>query len=194
MIAGRKVRCAAVMLHAALGALILGAVSTLGDLTWEVLRLRHRVGYGLAHGAVVCLCVGAVIGWRTRRAALGAAAGLVIGVAAAAVFYLLAPVLRYSAMFPAWMFFWVCFAFLQAWLDGTQSYKRAAVRGLGAAVLSGLAFYAISGIWTRPSPAGPDYVRNFLSWTVAFFPGFAALFAFPDAGSFSGASPRHTTR
>ena len=42
---------------------------------------------------------------------------------------------------------------------------------------TGLAFYAISGIWTRPSPDGPNYVRNFLSWTFAFLPGFAALFA-----------------
>jgi hypothetical protein len=49
------------------------------------------------------------------------------------------------------------------------------VRGLGAAALSGVAFYGISGIWTNPAPGGPDYLRHFGSWTVAFLPGFAAL-------------------
>jgi hypothetical protein len=79
-------------------------------------------------------------------------------------------------MFPAWMFFWVCFALLQEQLEPSRDYRFAAIRGLAAALLSGLAFYAISGIWTRPSPEGPDYVRNFISWTFAFLPGFAALF------------------
>jgi hypothetical protein len=65
---------------------------------------------------------------------------------------------------------------LQVQLDRSHAYGNAAVRGVVAAILSGLAFYAISGIWTRPSPEGPNYVRNFLSWTFAFFPGFAALF------------------
>ena len=168
------------MTLALVGALILAAVSTLGDFTWAALGLRHRAAYGLAHGAAVCLAVGAVVGWRSRRALPGAITGIVIGIAAAGLFYLLAPGLRYSAMFPAWMFFWLCFAVLQVQLDGSRAYGNAAVRGLAAAILSGLAFYAISGIWTRPSPEGPNYVRNFLSWTFAFFPGFAALFAARD--------------
>jgi hypothetical protein len=165
------------MWHAILGALMLGAFSTLGDYVWEALRLRHRMGYGLVHGAMICLCVGAVVGWRARRAPLGAAAGPLIGVAAAGVFYALAPVLGYGAMFPAWMFLWICFAFLLAWLERGRAYTPAAVRGLAAAVLSGAAFYLISGIWTSPSPQGPDYLRHFLSWSFAFLPGFAALFA-----------------
>jgi hypothetical protein len=163
--------------HAIAGALLLGAVSTLGDFVWAAFRLQHRMGYGLAHGAVVCLCVGLVIGWRARRAALGAAAGPFVGVAAAGLFYMLAPALGYSAMFPAWMFFWICFGLLQAQLDPRKRYAAAVWRGVAAAVLSGLAFYAISGIWTRPSPGGPDYVRHLWSWTMAFLPGFAALFA-----------------
>ena len=173
------------MTQAIVGALILGALSTFGDFVWEALSLRHRVAYGLAHGAVICLAVGAVVGWRARRAALGAAAGMVIGMAAAGLFYILAGTLRYSAMFPAWMFFWICFAALQAQLGGTRAYPAAAVRGLMAAALSGLAFYAISGIWTRPSPEGPNYLRHFLSWTFAFFPGFAALFTRHRQSSFT---------
>ena len=165
------------MLHAVVGALLLGAVSTLGDFVWAAFQLRHRMGYGLVHGAVICLCVGAVIGWRSGRMRLAAAAGPFIGVAAAGVFYILAAAIGYNAMFPAWMFFWICFAFLQASLARSHDYGTALVRGLAAAVISGLAFYAISGIWTRPSPGGPDYVRNFLAWSFAFLPGFVALFA-----------------
>jgi len=164
------------MLHAVIGALALGAVMTLGDYAWEALRLRHRVGYGMAHGALMCVCVGAVIGSRAGRVGLGTAAGPFVGVAAAGLFYMLAPAMRYSAMFPAWMFFWICFAILQAFLQRDGSLKGAAIRGIVAAILSGLAFYAISGIWTEPQPGGPNYVRNFLSWSFAFLPGFVALF------------------
>jgi hypothetical protein len=158
------------MLHTAIAALVLGAF------VWEALQLRHRTAYGLAHGAAVCLAVGMMVGWRARRPGVGAAVGPLIGVAAAGLFYMLAPMLRYNAMFPAWMFFWLCFALLQEQLEWSRDYRFAAIRGLAAALLSGLAFYAISGIWTQPSPEGPDYVRNFISWTFAFLPGFAALF------------------
>ena len=165
------------MLHAIVGALLLGAVSTVGDYVWAAFQLRHRMGYGLVHGAVVCLCVGAVIGWRSGRVGLAAATGPFIGVAAAGVFYILRTAIGYNAMFPAWMFFWICFAFLQAALDRSRDYGPALARGLAAAFISGLAFYGISGIWTRPSPGGPDYARHSLAWSVAFLPGFVALFA-----------------
>jgi hypothetical protein len=79
-------------------------------------------------------------------------------------------------MFPAWMAFWICFAFVQAALDQSRSYAPAAVRGLIAAGLSGLAFYSISNIWTQPPPGGPNYLRHFVYWSFAFLPGFAALF------------------
>jgi class 3 adenylate cyclase len=44
-----------------------------------------------------------------------------------------------------------------------------------AALLSGAAFWAISGIWLEREPGGPNYAWNFLCWTFAYFPGFAAL-------------------
>jgi hypothetical protein len=168
------------MVYTVIGALVLGAVSTIGDYVWAAMNLRHRVAYGLAHGAVVCLSVGMMVGWRAGRPALAAGAGPFIGVAAAGLFYILAPMFGYQAMFPAWMFFWLCFALLQEQLEPSRDYRFAAMRGLAAAMLSGAAFYAISGIWTRPSPGGPDYLRNFLSWTFAFLPGFAALFVGKD--------------
>lgn len=161
---------------AALAALFLGAIMTLGDFVWAAAHVQHRVAYGVAHGAVMCLCIGAVIGLRARRIAAGALAGPIIGVAAAALFYLLAPRLHWSAMLPAWMLFWILFALLQHKLAGREPARRAIVRGLAAAILSGVAFYAISGIWTSHAPGGPNYAVNFVSWTFAFLPGFLALF------------------
>lgn len=164
------------MLYALVASLILAAVSTLGDFVWAALRLRHQMVYGLIHGAVICLCIGGLVGFRQRRPLAGLLAGPVIGLVAAAGFYVLAPWLRYGAMFPMWMLLWILFALLQARLSPVWGPHQAVFRGVVAALCSGLAFYAISGIWTEPAPGGPNYVRHFLSWTVAFLPGFAALF------------------
>ena len=164
------------MAYAVIAAVALGAVMTFGDYIWAVLQLRHRMWYGLVHGAVTCLCIGIVIGVRERRLAQGLIAGPVIGLIAAGAFYALAPWLRYSAMFPAWMLFWICFALLQDRLGPDRRPSLAIGRGLVAAVVSGLAFYAISGIWTRPSRGGPNYLVHLLSWSFAFLPGFLALF------------------
>ena len=162
--------------YALLASLALAFVMTAGDWIWAALHIRHTVAAGVAHGAAMCLCLGLAIGLREGRAAAGAIAGPIVGVLAAGVFYLLAPSLRMSAMFPAWMFFWVSFALLQAWLRRERLHASAVIVGLLAAVLSGLAFYAISGIWTRHDPGGPNYAWNFAAWTFAFFPGFAVLF------------------
>ena len=168
------------MLFAILAAVTLGAIMTFGDFLWAALQLRHRVLTGVAHGVIMCLCIGAFVGARERRLLAGVAGGPLIGLLAAGGFYLLAPWLRYSAMFPMWGLFWICFALLQDRLSKDHRPSAAIARGVAAAVLSGLAFYAISGIWTRPNPGGPDYVRNLWSWTVAFLPGFICLFAFPS--------------
>jgi hypothetical protein len=168
--------CSVSMLHALAASLALGAIMTLGDWIWAVLHIRHTITAGILHGAVVCLCLGAAIGLRERRLALGAIAGPLIGVLAAGVFYLLAPSLRMTAMFPAWMFFWIAFGLLQAVLGRGRTFAGAAASGLVAALLSGAAFYAISGIWTRHDPSGPNYAWHVVAWTFAFFPGFAVLF------------------
>jgi hypothetical protein len=164
------------MLFALVASLLLAAVMTFGDWFWAVLHVRHTVAYGVIHGAVMCLFLGGAIGLRERRLLAGLLVGPLIGVVAACSFYLLAPWLRLSAMFPAWMLFWICFAFLQAVLRRQRGLGSAAVIGFIAALLSGLAFYAISGIWMRHDPNGPNYAVNFASWTFAFFPGFATLF------------------
>ena len=145
--------------HAIVAAMLLAAVMTGGDFIWSIFDVRNRMMNGIVHGAAVCLAIGTVI-----------------GVIAALAFYALAPSLRYFAMLPAWMLFWLLFAFLQQRLMRTESIATAVGRGIVAALLSGAAFYAISGIWTNPPPGPPRYGVHFASWVFAFFPGFVALF------------------
>lgn len=150
---------------------------TFGDFVWAALHVRHRIAYGVVHGAAMCLCLGLAVGVRARRPAVAAIAGVVIGVVAAATFYVLAPRLRLGAMFPAWMLLWILFAVLQQRLQATETLASALIRGIVAALLSGMAFYLISGIWTRGG--APNLARNFASWSFAFLPGFLALFVVP---------------
>ena len=116
------------MLHALIASVVLGAAMTFGDWLWAALHIRHTVSAGLLHGALICLLLGGTIGLREGRIAAGAVAGPLIGVAAAGVFYLLASSLRMAAMFPAWMFFWICFALLQAWMRPGRRFVAAIVR------------------------------------------------------------------
>lgn len=161
---------------AVIASLFLGAVMALGDYLWAALNIQHRAAYGVAHGAVMCLCLGIAIGVHARRPAPATLAGPLIGVIAAGAFYLLAPWLRMAAMFPAWMLFWILFALLQHRLRGGERLVAAAARGSVAAVLSGLAFYAISSIWTGPSHDAPNLALHFAAWSFAFLPGFLVLF------------------
>jgi hypothetical protein len=162
--------------YAFIASLILGLVMTLGDFAWAAFQIRHRVLYGVIHGAVMCLCVGLAVGVRARRPLPAAAAGPAIGVAAAALFYALAPALRWGALFPAWMLLWLLFALLQERFDRKERLAGALGRGIAAALLSGAAFYLVSGMWTGGSHADPNLPRRFASWSFAFLPGFLALF------------------
>jgi len=144
---------------------------------WARFVSSHRAPLGLAHGTLLLLALGLYLGVLRKRPAAGALGGAVVGLLAAASFYALAPLLSYSAMFVSWMALWLGFALLDARLRGGVPHREALVRGGLAAVGSGLAFYAVSGIWSRPAPGGPRYAYNFVCWTLAFLPGFMALLA-----------------
>ena len=161
------------------GSLLLAALSTLGDWVWARYIPSHRPVFGLAHGAIVCLAIGLALGIPRRRALRGALAGALIGLAAAGGFYLLAHAMGYAAMFVLWMALWAAFGLLggRGLGEPRTTTREALARGVLAAVASGLAFYAISGIWTRPAPGGPNYAYHFACWTVAYLPGFLALLA-----------------
>ncbi len=155
----------------------MAAASTLGDFIWATWIPQHRGVYGMAHGILLFLVAGVVLGMPAGRPAAGAVAGALVGTFAAGSFYVLAPVLGYSAMFVSWMGLWLALAVANARLSARSArISEIAARGALAAVTSGLAFYAISGIWRPFDPSGWDYAVHFGAWTIAYLPGFAALF------------------
>src|SRR5688572_28848584 len=174
------------MRHAIIGALPIAAVSTLGDFVWAGLHLRHRVVYGLAHGAILFLCMGAYFGSLQQKTLIGALYGVATGLVAAGSFYLLAPFAGYSVMFFVWAFVWIALAILVASafaasplrrgrLAGGWTWNETLMRGVLAMIGSGFGFYLISDIWRPFNPHGWDYGVHFLSWTIAYLPGFFAL-------------------
>ena len=167
-----------------IGALLIAGVSTLGDFIWAGLHLRHRPLYGLTHGTLLFLCIGVYLGVLAKQPYLGALAGAITGLLAAGSFYVLAPIAGYSVMFVVWAFVWLALAVLAGRIlrkEKPLRWKEVVVRGIAAAIGSGIAFYSISGIWRPFNPEGWDYAILFLSWTVAYLPGFSALmFENPD--------------
>jgi hypothetical protein len=142
--------------------------------------------HGNVHGMAIFLAIGLFLGARTGAPLAGGLAGLVAGAAAAGSFYLFAPVLGYYAMFLSWVLVWIALGFISPWLSvraaarqhggtGSIMMRDAFGRGVIAALASGAAFYAVSGMWFPFNPAGWDYAVHFASWTLAFLPGFLAL-------------------
>jgi len=168
------------------GALLLGALMTIGDFIWANWRVRHMMLYGILHGMAIFLAIGLFLGARTGTPLRGGVAGVVAGAAAAGSFYLFAPLLGYSAMFLSWVLVWIALGFISSWLtrrallrqrggSGRIMARDALGRGVIAALVSGAAFYAVSGMWFPFNPVGWDYAVHFAAWTFAFLPGFAAL-------------------
>ncbi len=171
------------VLRSFIGAVVLGAVSTFGDWVWANYITDGAVIPGVVHGGVIFLILAAVLAWDgTRRAAARLLPVLpAFGIVLAAVFYPLAWVLGYlGALLVTWVLMWLATAVLQRWArGGVETAGRSLLRGAAAAVGSGLAFWAISGIWTNPAPGGPSYPWTFACWTFAFLPGFLALLVGP---------------
>ncbi len=163
------------MTNALISAVVLGAVATAGDAIWAAFLPNHVAAAGFAHGALLCLAMGAMVGRPVGRPGSGAAAGLGIGLGAAGLFYVLAPVMRDAAMFVAWFALWVLLAILYHRLANGARLRVAVTRGIIAGTASGLAFYLISDMWTRWDPERIDYLAHFARWTFAFAPGFLAL-------------------
>jgi hypothetical protein len=161
-------------------ALVTAAVSTAGDYLWANVLPHHIPVYGLMHGALLFMTVGACLGAAARKPLAGAIGAASIGVAAAGSFYLLQPFIGYSALFVLFTGLWVALGLLNGRVLQRRDTMRASLmRGALAAVGSGLGFYAISGIWFPFNPRGWDYAVHFVYWTIAYLPGFAALLVRP---------------
>ena len=156
--------------------LTVAAVSTAGDLIWATWIPTHGAVYGLAHGTLLFCAIGFVLGRLAGRPRAGAAAGAAIGIAAAALFYVGAPLAGWSMMFVVWFGIWVAIGSWYSHLNGAGwSGAAGLARGALAAAGSGLAFYSVAGIWMPFDPEGWDYAIHFLAWTAAYVPGFGAL-------------------
>ena len=151
------------------------AAMTFGDWVWAVLGLRHRPQYGLAHGTLLCLWIGAFLGFVAGRPIAGAIRGALVGFLAAGSFYALVALVGYSAMFVSWMLLWFGLAIVTCQLLTKRIVTREWIaRGIIAAIASGVAFYAVSGIWMRPVRP-PNYLWHLVAWAIAFLPAALAL-------------------
>ena len=157
-----------------IGALLLAAVTTAGDYAWFEFGIRHNPVSGVLHGIVMMGSLGAVLGWQARRLGLGIVGGIVAGVAGALMFYALWRVLGWGAMFASWSAIWLGLAAFDHYVLWKHSGSSWIARGLAAAILGGIAFYMVSGVWTAHGD-DPNYGWHFVSWFIAWWPGLAAL-------------------
>ncbi len=163
-----------------MSATFLGALSTLGDWIWAEFLRDGAVLPGVIHGLVVFAALALVLGWAAGRP--GAVRFLLLrlpaaGIALSALFYPLAFAVGYlPALIVTWILMWLVLVVFMQRARGEREGRGVTIgRGVVAAVVSGLAFWAISGIWTGGAAASTGYAVRFLFWTLAFLPGFAAL-------------------
>ena len=157
-----------------IGALLLAAITTAGDYAWFEYGIRHSVVAGILHGMVMMGSLGAVLGFSARRPAIGFLGGVAAGVLGAAMFYALWRVLGWGAMFVSWSAVWLGLAAFDHFVLRKLHGSSWILRGLAAAILGGIAFYLISGVWTNHGE-DPNYLWHFVSWFIAWWPGLAAL-------------------
>jgi hypothetical protein len=165
-----------------IGILGVALVATLGDYIWYTLHIRHSIVTGIIHGAVVLTAVGAVLGLDAGRVLKGLPIGALSGVGGALIYYLLVALVdrrTYGAAIPAaWVGMWLLVALLDGrWLRAPQRrpWREIAMRGMLAAVLSGIAFWLVlNTLWGR-SATGKNYFAQFAAWVVAWAPGLLAL-------------------
>jgi hypothetical protein len=162
-----------------MGAVVTAAVSTVGDYLWANVLPHGQPVYWFAHAIVLFLTIGACLGLPSRRPLAGAGGAVLIGCISTAGFWVLRPILGYAAsMFLLFTLLWIALGVLTGRvLQRRDNIGAVLVRSALAAVLSGLGFYAISGIWMPFNPHGWDFARHFVYWTIAYLPGFAALLA-----------------
>jgi hypothetical protein len=150
---------------------------------------------GIVHGAVLLTAVGAVLGIAVGRVLKGLPIGMLSGIGGALIYYALIAIFggrTYGAAIPAsWVGMWLLVALLDGrWLRAPERrpWGDIAVRGVLAAVLSGIAFYLVMNtLWGRPPASGRNYLLQFAAWAIAWAPGLLAL----TLGTPSAKEPSH---
>jgi hypothetical protein len=167
-----------VIIVAVVASAFVAAVATAADWVWASQLLRHKILYGLLHGAGLCGAMGLALGAAHRRPFTGLAGGLIAGVLAAASYYgfVFIPGFRRYAILASWAVLWMLFGYLEGpFLRGAR-VGGALARGVVAAAASGAVFYYVTAAnWSRWNPQSIDYIAHFWRWGVAFLPGFLAL-------------------
>jgi hypothetical protein len=161
------------------GILIVSAVATAGDYIWYAFDVRQTILIGVLHGALLLMSVGGALGWPAGRVVVGLEVGVGAGVVGALAYYaLLGSVGGTAALLAAWATCWLVLAIGEGrWMQRTRrSWSEILSRGLIAAAVSGVTFYAISGtIWGRAPAGGRNYLQHFVAWIVAWAPGLLAI-------------------
>jgi hypothetical protein len=172
------------MIKILLAVLIVAAVSTASDYTWYEIGVQHRMTAGIITGAVMLMAVGGALGWIARRTTTGMVVGVVAGVVGALAYYAMVPSMGQRAMIAAWAVVWIVLAIGDGRLvqRGRVPWSIVLLRGVAAAVLSGLAFYVMSDdLWGRAPAGGRNYAMQLARWVVAWAPGIIAI-AWPPRG------------
>ena len=168
---------------AILGVLVVAACATAGDYIWYTYGVHHTMAAGFAHGGLLLMSVGAVLGAARGRVLKGLPIGALAGIGGAASYYLLVAVMdrrTYGTAIPAaWVIMWIILAALEGrWLRAPAKRAWAAIagRGVTAAVLSGVTFYLVLRVlWGRPPAGGRNYAVQFIAWALAWAPGLLIL-------------------
>ena len=177
------------VLKIGLGILAVAATATAADWIWYTFGVRHTATAGLVHGALLLTVVGGALGTVSGHPVKGPPIGAVAGVGGALayhVFILVVDDRPYGAAIPAaWVVLWLLLAVLDGrWLRAPErrSWTAVALRGLVAAMASGLAFYfVLNTLWGAPPETGRNYLLQFAAWAFAWAPGMLAL-ALPVRG------------
>ena len=156
--------------------MVTAAISTAGDYLWANVLPHGRPVYWFAHAIVLFSTVGACLGAPAGKPLSGMIGAVAIGCAATLGFYLLQPLIGYSALFVLFFGLWLALGALTVRvLHRRRGVRDILIRSSIAAFGSGLGFYAISGIWRPFDPHGWDYAIHFVSWIVAYLPAYVAL-------------------
>ena len=178
------------MARLVIGIFLVALVATAGDYVWFEIGVRHRPTAGALHGALLLGSVGTVLGWVGGRTMIGLLSGVAAGVGGALAYYALASgggrSDNYQAMIAAWVAVWLVLAACDGRLiraAAPRGWGEILIRGVLAAGLGGLAFWAVLNvIWGQPPAGGRDYMRQFSAWLIAWAPGMLAIGLGSDGG------------